>query len=176
MLLKKAKTDTLAKLKKVILADPACQAVLKEHRAYFKEEFGERSVDGNEAGKSETWTLEIMMEDFKDRGLLIDRIIHPTPSVAGTTPPDVHTNLSWLDVKGAFVTAQEKDDTLAASNGKTTMDANMTMTFDEYYMCVALCGTIKYEEIEQMSLAQKVEGIFLNYRHSIDGEAAAEVR
>ena len=40
-------------------------------------------------------------------------------------------------------------------------------------MCVALCGTIKYEEIEQMSLAQKVEGIFLNYRHSIDGEAAA---
>ena len=173
VLLKKAKTDTLAKLKKVILADPACQAVLKEHRAYFKEEFSERSVDGNEAGKSETWTLEIMMEDFKERGLLVDRIIHPTPSVAGTTPPDVHTNLSWLDAKGAFATAQEKDDTLAASKGKTTMDANMTMTFDEYYMCVALCGTIKYEEIEQMTLAQKVEGIFLNYRHSTDGEKAA---
>ena len=52
VLLKKAKTDTLAKLKKVILADPACQAVLKEHRAYFKEEFwralGRRQRGGQE--------------------------------------------------------------------------------------------------------------------------------
>ena len=60
VLLKKAKTDTLAKIKKVIKSDPACQAIFKEHRAYFKEEFGKKSVDGNEAGKSETWTLEVL--------------------------------------------------------------------------------------------------------------------
>ena len=54
------------------------------------------------------------------------------------------TPFSWIDAKGAFVTAQEKDDTLRASAGKKTQDSNTTMTFDEYYMCVALCGTIKY--------------------------------
>ena len=47
------------------------------------------------------------------------------------------------------------------------------MTFDEFYMCVALCGHIKYEEIEQMTIAQRVEGIFYNYRHAQDGEKAA---
>ena len=176
VLLKKAKTDTLAKLKKVVQADVACQALFKEHMAYFREEFGERAKDGNEAGSEPTWTLETMMEDFKERGLLIDRIIHPTPSVAGTTCPDVHTNLSWLDAKGAFVTAQTRDDKQALKGSSKTssiQDSNTTMTFDEFYMCVALCGTIKYEEVEQMSLAQKVEGIFLNYRHSTDGEKAA---
>ena len=48
MLLKKAKTDTFYKIKKVIQSDPACQAVFKEHRAYFLEEF--KSVPGTERG------------------------------------------------------------------------------------------------------------------------------
>ena len=120
VLLKKAKTDTLAKIKKVIQGDPACQAVFQEHRAYFKEEFGERAKDGNEAGTEPTWTLEVMMEDFLDRKLLKDVVVHPTPAVSGTSPPDVHSNLSWLDAKGAFVTAQEKDDKQLASSGKKT--------------------------------------------------------
>ena len=170
-LLKKAKTDTLAKMKKVINADAACQKVITEHKSYFKEQFKNKAVDGNEAGKEPTWTLEIMMADFLERKLLKDVIVHPTPAVAGTTPPDVHSNLSWLDAKGAFVSAQEKDDSQAASLTKKTQDSNTTMDFAEYYMCVALCGCVKYEEVDQMTVAQKIEGIFLNYRFEIDGEA-----
>ena len=176
VLLKKAKTDTLAKIKKVIMSDVACQAVLKEHRAYFLEEFKERAVDGNEAGSEPTWTLEIMMKDFIERTLLKDLVVTPTPAVAGTTPPSVHSNLSWLDAKGAFVTAQDRVDKEQAKKGKVNKkveDSNTTVTFDEFYMCVALCGHIKYEEIEQMTIAQRVEGIFYNYRHAQDGEKAA---
>ena len=44
---------------------------------------------------------------------------------------------------------------------------------EELFQNVNATQSSKYEEIEQMSLAQKVEGIYLNYRHSIDGEAAA---
>ena len=171
VLLKKAKTDVLAKMKKVMQSDAACQAIFKEHRAYFKEEFRERAKDGNEAGNEPTWTLEVMMEDFKDRQLLKDVIVHPTPAVSGTKPPDVHSNLSWLDAKGAFATAQSRD---FAAVSKTTKDSSdTTMSFEEFFMCVALCGHLKYEEVEQMTTAQRMEGIFLNYRHSIDGEAAA---
>jgi hypothetical protein len=103
-LLKKAKTDTLAKMKTVIRADPACQKLLAEHRSYFKEEFKERALDGLEAGSEPTWTLEVMMKDFIDRGLMKDVVVHPRAQVAGTTPPPVHSNLSRLDAKGAFGT------------------------------------------------------------------------
>ena len=30
-------------------------------------------------------------------------------------------------------------------------------------MCLALCGHVKYEEVEQMSLAQRVAGIVANF-------------
>ena len=78
-ILKKAKTDTLAKMKTVIRADAACQKVIAEHRAYFKEEFKERAVDGNEAGTEVTWTLEIMMEDFLERCARISMHLHASP-------------------------------------------------------------------------------------------------
>ena len=132
VLLKKAKTDTLAKVKKVIEVDPECQRVFKEHRAYFKEAFKKRSVDGNEAGKEETWTLEVMMEDFLDRQLLKDVIIHPTPAVSGTTPPDVHSNLSWLDAKGAFATCQNREFEKMSKSTKASSvrAARPTPTFD----------------------------------------------
>jgi hypothetical protein len=171
VLLKKAKTDTLAKIKKIMETDAACQAVFKEHRAYFKEAFSKRAVDSIEGGKQETWTLEAMMEDFLDRKLLNDQIIHPTPAVSGTTPPTVHVNLSWLDAKGAFATCQARQFEKMSKTTKSTSDTSMT--FDEFYMCVALCGHIKYEEIEQMTVAQRMEGIFYNYRLFTEGEAAA---
>ena len=36
------------------------------------------------------------------------------------------------------------------------------MSFDEYVMALVLCGHMKYEEVEGMSLAQRVAGIFAN--------------
>ena len=39
---------------------------------------------------------------------------------------------------------------------------NGRVDFDEFVVCLALCGHIKYEEVEQMSLAQRVTGIVSN--------------
>ena len=55
--------------------------------------------------------------------MMKDVVVHPTPAVSGTTPPDVHTNLSWLDAKGAFVTCQQQ------SGGS---DGSQTLSFEEF--------------------------------------------
>ena len=83
-----------------------------------------------------------------------DITVRPTPAVTGDVPPPVHSNLSWLDAKGAFLSCQERD---AKSADNSTID------LQEFGVCLALCGQIKYEEVEQMSLAQRVEGILANY-------------
>ena len=87
-------------------------------------------------------TMEHFVQLMVDRTVAKDVIVHPTPNVAGTLVPDVHSNLSWLDAKGAFVTAQTRDDKQAAKQTlkRGQQDVNTTMTFDEFYMCVALCG------------------------------------
>ena len=48
---------------------------------------------------------------------------------------------------------------------------DQTITFDEFVVCLALCGHIKYEEVEQMSLAQRVAGIVANYLGEKDEQA-----
>ena len=52
------------------------------------------------------------------------------------------------------------------------------LTFDEFLVCLALCGHIKYEEIDEMSLAQRVDGVIANYlgekdEHAVITEAVA---
>ena len=167
VLLKKAKTDTLAKTKKVLQADPECQKIIKERRAELAKQFKKLGVDGIEAGTGLTTTLEKLMEDFMGRNVTKDITVKPTPAVKGAVVPDVHSNLSWLDCKGAFVTAQDKDAAGADNN---------TVTFDEFVVCLALCGHIKYEEVEQMSLASRVSAAFCNYfgekdEHAVISEA-----
>ena len=161
-LLKKAKTDVLAKIKKVLLVDPECQKLLKERRRELTRQFDKLSGDGIEAGIAKTTSLENMMQDFFDRNVTKDIIVKPTPAVTGALPPPVKSNLSWLDCKGAFVTAQDKDMQGADNN---------TVTFDEFVICLALCGHIKYEELEEMSLSTRVAGIFANYLGEKDEHA-----
>ena len=91
------------------------------------------------------------------RRIVREVTVSPTPAVKGMVMPKVHSNLSQLDIKGAFVTAQKVDD---ADDG---VDSRMTIDFDEWLVCLGLCGQIKYEEVEEMSLAQRVEGIISNY-------------
>ena len=38
-----------------------------------------------------------------------------------------------------------------------------TIDFEEFLVCLALCGHVKYEAVEQMSLAQRVAGIVANF-------------
>ena len=51
--------------------------------------------------------------------------------------PKVHSNLSQLDIKGAFVTAQNADD---ADDGVNSL---LTIDYDEWLVCLGLCGSIK---------------------------------
>ena len=61
-------------------------------------------------------------------------------------------------VAGAFVTAQ-KGMPASAQEAK----AREVVDFEEFVTCLALCGHLKYEEVEQMSLAQRVAGIVANF-------------
>ena len=62
-----------------------------------------------------------------------------------------------MDIKGAFVSAQ------AADNSDDGVDARTSLDFEEWLVCLAMCGTIKYEEVAEMDLSQKVDGIIANY-------------
>ena len=48
--------------------------------------------------------------DKGSRRIVREVTITPTPAVKGMTMPKVHSNLSQLDIKGAFVTAQKVDE------------------------------------------------------------------
>ena len=174
-LLKKAKTDVLAKIKKVLLVDPECQKLLKERRRELTRQFDKLSGDGIEAGIAKTTSLENMMQDFFDRNVTKDIIVKPTPEVTGALPPPVKSNLSWLDCKGAFVTCQSGAD----------ME---TIDFEEFLDCLALCGTVKYENVKgiggnggtpgtcpeagaEMPLEVIVDGIYANFLGEKDAHA-----
>merc|ERR1719163_2187243 len=81
-------------------------------------------------------------------------MITPTPAVVGDVLPAVHLSLSLLDAKGTFVTAQKDN-----GSGK----ARASIDFDEFVVCLALCGHVKYERVEGMSLAARVSAIMENY-------------
>ena len=57
-----------------------------------------------------------------------------------------------MDAKRAFEISQD------GSGG----DDDETLSFDEYIMALVLCGHMKYEEVEGMSLAQRVAGVCAN--------------
>ena len=47
---------------------------------------------------------DIFLADLHSRHVTKDVTVLPTPVVTGTLLPSRHSNLSWLDCKGAFVT------------------------------------------------------------------------
>ena len=51
-------------------------------------------------------SIDQLFADLEKRRVLVDKVVRPSPSVKGTTLPEVHSNLSRQDVKGAFVTCQ----------------------------------------------------------------------
>jgi len=156
-LLTKAKTDTLAKVKKMIEKDPEVQLALRPRKAALKVQF-EKAAKADStmtAGSTLMMSMEKFCDDLFERKVTKDIMVDPTPVVKGVALPKRHSNLSWLDAKGAFVTCQ--------SGGAAAEDGSQTMTFDEFVICLGLCGHIKYEEVEEMSLPARVEGIIANY-------------
>ena len=120
-LLTKAKTDTLAKVKKMVEKEPEVQAVLRKHKAVLNKHFetAAKSDSTMTAGSTLSMSMERFCQDLFDRKVTKDIMVDPTPIVKGMALPKRHSNLSWLDAKGAFVTCQQKDG--ASSDGSQTL-------------------------------------------------------
>jgi hypothetical protein len=156
-ILKNAKRDRLAKVRRAVLEFPDVQAALKAAAPKLKPHF-EAAVKGDTSvqttGSKLVMGMDAFCQDLVDRKVAKDIIVKPTPAVKGMVPPNVHSNLAWLDAKAAFVSGQKADE----------KDADkMTIDFDEFLHCLALVGHLKYEEVGEMSLLQRVEGVLGNY-------------
>jgi hypothetical protein len=152
-ILKNAKRDDLAKVKARVQKEPDVKAVLRAAGARLKREFEPKcgTNSGRVSTRTPSMTMETFVHELFERGVMKDVTVHPTPAVTGTVPPPVHSNLSALDIKGAFVT------------GQTGEQHTEYIDFGEFQVMLALCGHIKYEEVEEMSLAQRVAGIVANF-------------
>ena len=185
-ILPNAKRDVMREVLEQIKADPACQ----KHFADFERLPEVRHTENGlkpmfEAKAYETRkgiqelglhtisleTLIIWMgPDFQGDGgrgcsknVLKDIMVQPTPQVTGTVVQPRHSNLSNLDVKGVYATAQRKsNDNKADGKDGTNLD------YEEFLWTLALCGYVKYAEISEMSLADKVEGIIRNFLQEQD--------
>ena len=83
--------------------------------------------------------------------------MRPVAAIKGLVIPPVHTSLSMLDAKAAFTAAQRTPESGDAASARAVVELS------EFQTALALCGAIKYEEVEGMSLAQRVAGIIPNF-------------
>ena len=149
-ILKNARRDKLAKVLKIVQKDAEVDKVKRTRAAALKPQFeavcardtttmtGTKDQFGNAGGEEDgagsTLGMDVFCDEISDRGVAEDVKIAPTPTITGLFLPSVHSNLSWLDCKGAFVTCQSGAD----------ME---TIDLEEFLTCLALCGTIKYEAL-----------------------------
>ena len=94
-------------------------------------------------------------------GIIRDQTLTPTAAVVGDVLTPVQLSLSLLDAKGAFFSGQAEGPKL-----KSAID------FDEWCVCLALCGHTKYANVGAMSLAQRVSATLDNYLGTRDELAA----
>ena len=151
-LLKRAKLDGLLKIKKMVSKEPAVLASLRPLRPKLKRRFTQLATPSKTGGRELSMSQEAFCTDLFDRRVTREMTLRPKAAVKGVLLPEVHSSLSFLDTQGAFATCQQ---------GGEDDDA-LTMDFDEYVMALVLCGHMKYEEVEGMSLAQRVAGIVAN--------------
>jgi len=165
-ILTKAKTDVLTKTLKRIQKEPEVLAVKNTYKAALKKAFEGSSNKMSAGTKAATVTLEGFIEACNTRKVTKDIIVKPTPAISGAFVPDVHSNLSQLDIRGAFVTGQS-----AGGGGALNVAGGTVIDFDEFLNVLGLCGHIKYEEIDKMDLATRVKSVFENYLQKKDETA-----
>ena len=156
-LLRKAKQDSLVKIKKMASKEPAVLAVLRPLRAQLRRRFTQLLASGSEKdlarSRQEAMSVEMFCTDLFDRGVTKEITLRPTAAVKGALLPEVHSSLSHLDAKRAFAISQD---------GGDIINSAQTVSFDEYVIALVLCGHMKYEEVEGMTLAQRVAGVVAN--------------
>ena len=95
-------------------------------------------------------TCPTLVALLTERRLLGARLVTPRATTTGGATADVEVALSAADVQRAFVSCQ---------NGQHGDEGNATIDFDEFLTCLALCGMLKYADVESMDLAGKIDGI-----------------
>ncbi|KOO35144.1 acetyl-coa carboxylase, partial [Chrysochromulina tobinii] len=145
-ILKRAKSDNLAKTLKRIKKEPEVQAVFARNKPELLKFFLSKSTATHSKTANPTMTMETFVAQCVERRVCKDTIVKPETNVSGAIVPDVHSNLSQLDIKGAFMTAQGE------GKDKDKIDAH------EFLNILALC-----EEVESMSLEQQVAGVYANF-------------
>ena len=151
-ILAKAKTDGLAKVFKI-------RAVFNKVAGPLCKGFEAHSNKKASSTKEPTMTMEQLIQAMNQRKVGKDVIVTPNPAVSGTYVPAVNSNLSQQDIRGAFSAAQGS----GSGGSSNTSTAGVCVDYGEFCNLLGLCGYIKYEEIADMTLAQKVMGIIDNY-------------
>mgnify|MGYP006141543405 CR=1 FL=1 len=91
---------------KRVMKEPEIRAVFNHNEKPLKKAFEARSNAQFAGTKGPTMTLENLIGAMNERKVAKDVVIDPVPAISGTYCPDVHSNLSQLDIRSAFVTAQ----------------------------------------------------------------------
>lgn len=139
-LLLNAKRDALGEIKAQIGADVEAQAALRSQKEALRAKFerlAKSDTSAAAAAKKGAGGAQVSLERFSqeifDLGLAKEVTVQPKSAVKGKTIPEVKTALTIIDAKGAFVTSQKID---------SRSSSNATVNFEEFVMCIALCGTI----------------------------------
>ena len=77
-------------------------------------------------------------DGVKCKNTLKDVTVEPTPQITGNTELPRHSNLSNLDLKGCYSTAQKKGGDNAA-----TGEGGIGIDYEEFLWIMGLCGHIK---------------------------------
>ena len=99
--------------------------------------------------------FEAFLHDLTARKITRELTVRPLSGVAGTRLPPIRLGLSLLDAKAAFFTALDFE-----RHGPDGDQGGLD--FDEFVVALALCGAAKFD-IDEMSLPQRVGGIFEQY-------------
>ena len=170
-ILKKAKRSKMSKIKTELLTSDPKKAFFSNFRGNVKSEF-EKACKKREKMPAVSLFAKYMMSratliaDLKDRGVIVAKNVKGKPKVTGDASADIELALSSLDVESAFTLCQD------GGHGDA---ANDTIEFEEFLMCLGMCGCFKYSSVESMGAQQKVEAIIAEYlgKASIDEVVAS---
>ena len=164
-----AKRDELTKLRGTIEKDRKILNKIRPRRDKMRDIF-EKSCKADTSvkkGPVPKMGIDRFCQDLFDRKVLGEVKASPVPQVAGKPVPEFPVALSMADAKQCFVTVQVGD-----------VDGE-TITFDEFMVAIALCGSFKYAEVksggpkdEGMDLAMRAEACCFNYTTEKDEVAA----
>jgi len=167
-ILKKAKRNKMSGFKSELLSADY-KAMTSQARGVVQREF-EKACKKREKMPAVALFAKYMMSkgtlvaEFKDKGIIVQKAVKGKPKVTGDAAADVELSLSALDCESAFTLCQD------GAHGDA---ANDTIEFDEFLLCLSMCGAFKYSsDGAGMAIGDRVEAIIQEYTGKSSAEAA----